>query len=118
MGKGKPFSIKGNLSKDWLAEKDRELYEGQEYVPWKLFRPIAFSLIKGKQTPDLMRIQFVHYMENGDCGGFRVQYENGGLTCMSSYTAAYFSLDKGNEQMWDEKCSEFLRKNQIISTQS
>lgn len=110
------ISIKGNLLTDWLGEEEKERYGTLEYVPWKLLRPVAFSLIKGKQIPQLMRIQFVHYMANGDCGGLRIQFENNRLVCISSYTSANFSLDKSKEQFWDENCSEFFHKNQIVST--
>lgn len=111
------FSVKGNMFPDWLDEEAKEFYGNLEYVPWKLFRPTAFSLIRGKQTPTMLRIQFVHYMENGDCGGLRVQFENRELTCMSSYTAAEFTLDKRAELLWDENCSHFLKKNNILSTE-
>lgn len=111
-----PISIKGNLLTDWLGEEEKELYGGLEYVPWKLLRPVAFSLIKGRQTPQMMKIQFVHYLPNGDCGGIRVQYENGELVCISSYTTANFSLDKSDEQIWDENCASFFLKNQVVST--
>ncbi len=110
------ISINGTLQADWLSEEERELYEGQEYVPWKLLRPLVFSLIKGKQTPQIMRIQFVHYFDNGDCGGLRIQYEKGELSCISMYTAATFTLDKSGEQVWDDQCAEFLKRNQIVST--
>ena len=43
------FSVKGNLLSDWLDEEAKERYGMSEYVPWKLFRPTAFSLIRGKQ---------------------------------------------------------------------
>ncbi len=111
------FSVKGNMFPDWLEEETKEIYGNYEYVPWKLFRPTAFSLIRGKQTPTMLRIQFVHYMENGDCGGLRVQFENRELTCMSSYTAAEFTMDKRAELLWDENCSHFLKKNKILSTE-
>lgn len=111
-----PISIKGNFFSDWLGEEERELYGTCEYVPWKVLRPLAFSLIRGKQTPQMLRINFIHTMENGDCGGLRIQYENNELVCISSYTPANFSLDKSKEQQWDENCSVFLKKNQIVST--
>lgn len=110
------ISIQGNLLHDWLGEEDRERYAGTEYVPWKLIRPMVFSLIKGRQTPKLMRIQFVHPVENGDYGGLRIQFMNNELTCISSYSSANFSLDKGKEQIWDEQCHAFFHKNQIVST--
>lgn len=110
------ISIQGNFLKDWLDTGDRALYEGMDLVPWKLLRPIAFSLIRGRQTPKMLRIQFAHYMENGDCGGLRLQYENGELVCISSYTTATFTMDKSREQIWDENCIRFLKKNQIVST--
>ncbi len=110
------ISVKGNLLTEWLTEEEKEVYGSREYVPWKLLRPLAFSLIKGEQTPQLLRIQFVHYMNNGDCGGLRIQYENNELHCISSYAPANFTLDKSSEQMWDDKCSEFFHKNRIVST--
>lgn len=112
-----PISVKGNLLTDWLSEEEKELYGDMEYVPWKLLRPLAFSLIKGKQKPRMLRIQFVHYMANGDCGGLRIQFENNELMCISSYTSASFSLDKSREQIWDDNCSEFFHKNKIVSTE-
>lgn len=110
------ISIRGNMAREWLSGEEQELYGGLEYVPWKLLRPTAFALIRGKRTPRMMRVNFVHRMENGDLGGFRIQYEKDEMICMSSYTPANFTPDKSGEQLWDEKCSDFLRKNKIIST--
>ena len=75
-----PITIKGTMSHDWLSPEDAEKYKELEYIPWKLLRPVVFELIKGKQTPDFLKIQFVYYSENGDCGGLRVQFEAGTLT--------------------------------------
>ncbi len=80
-------------------------------------RTIVLELIKGKQTPDFLKIQFVYYSENGDCGGLRVQFEAGTLTCLSTYTPAEFSLDRNAETFWDENCQAFLKKHEIVSTQ-
>lgn len=112
-----PITIKGTMSHDWLSPEDAEKYKELEYIPWKLLRPVVFELIKGKQTPDFLKIQFVYYSENGDCGGLRVQFEAGTLTCLSTYTAGGFSLDRNAETFWDENCQAFLKKHEIVSTQ-
>ena len=112
-----PITIKGTMSHDWLSPEDAEKYKELEYIPWKLLRPVVFELIKGKQTPDFLKIQFVYYSENGDCGGLRVQFEAGTLTCLSTYTPAEFSLDRKAETFWDENCQAFLKKHEIVSTQ-
>lgn len=112
-----PITIKGTMSHDWLSPEDAEKYKELEYIPWKLLRPVFFELIKGKQTPDFLKIQFVYYSENGDCGGLRVQFEAGTLTCLSTYTPAEFSLDRNAETFWDENCQAFLKKHEIVSTQ-
>lgn len=112
-----PITIKGTMSHDWLSPEDAEKYKELEYIPWKLLRPVVFELIKGKQTPDFLKIQFVYYSENGDCGGLRVQFEAGTLTCLSMYTPAEFSLDRNAETFWDENCQAFLKKHEIVSTQ-
>ena len=112
-----PITIKGTMSHDWLSPEDAEKYKELEYIPWKLLRPVVFELIKGKQTPDFLKIQFVYYSENGDCGGLRVQFEAGTLTCLSTYTPAELSLDRNAETFWDENCQAFLKKHEIVSTQ-
>lgn len=112
-----PITIKGTMSHDWLSPEDAEKYKELEYIPWKLLRPVVFELIKGKQTPDFLKIQFVYYSENGDCSGLRVQFEAGTLTCLSTYTPAEFSLDRNAETFWDENCQAFLKKHEIVSTQ-
>ena len=112
-----PITIKGTMSHDWLSPEDAEKYKELEYIPWKLLRPVVFELIKGKQTPDFLKIQFVYYSENGDCGGLRVQFEAGTLICLSTYTPAEFSLDRNAETFWDENCQAFLKKHEIVSTQ-
>ena len=112
-----PITIKGTMSHDWLSPEDAEKYKELEYIPWKLLRPVVFELIKGKQTPDFLKIQFVYYSENGDCGGLRVQFEAGTLTCLSTYTPTEFSLDRNAETFWDENCQAFLKKHEIVSTQ-
>ena len=112
-----PITIKGTMSHDWLSPEDAEKYKELEYIPWKLLRPVVFELIKGKQTPDFLKIQFVYYSENGDCGALRVQFEAGTLTCLSTYTPAEFSLDRNAETFWDENCQAFLKKHEIVSTQ-
>ena len=109
--------FQGNLRHEWLLPEEAEKYQSFEYVPWKLLRPIVFDLVKGKQTPEFMKIQFVHYRENGDCGGLRIQYEAGKLSCLSSYTSAEFSLERNQEIIWDENCLKFLSKHGIVSTQ-
>ncbi|MGN1206356.1 MAG: DUF5721 family protein [Eubacterium sp.] len=112
-----PITIKGTMSRDWLSPEDAEKYKDLEYIPWKLLRPVVFELIKGKQTPDFLKIQFVYYNENRDCGGLRIQFESGMLTWLSTYTPAEFSLDRNAETLWDENCESFLKKHSIVSTQ-
>lgn len=108
------ITIKGNMNHEWLDDNDSEIYKDSEYVPWKLLQPTVFSLIRGTKSPDILRINFMHYMENGDCGGLRIQFENNELLCISSFTNQTFSMDKGNEQMWDENCLSFLKKNNVV----
>ena len=103
-----PITIKGTMSHDWLSPEDAEKYKELEYIPWKLLRPVVFELIKGKDAG---------FFENGDCGGLRVQFEAGTLTCLSTYTPAEFSLDRNAETFWDENCQAFLKKHEIVSTQ-
>ncbi len=110
------FRIRGKLHRDWL-DTDETLEDATGLVLWQQLKTVVFSLIKGKRSPGRMRLDFCHYMENGDVGSIRLQYEREELLLFTGYMAKEFSLDRGNGQDWDENCIRFLKKYQVVSTQ-
>ena len=110
------YSINGKVNAGWLDDVAKEAYAEEEFVYWRDIRQVIFSLIKGENTPELLRIQFVSHDSAGGSRGLRIQFEDGNLSVMSTYTPREFSLDKTAERLWDENVENFIKK--IISTQS
>lgn len=110
------FCVEGKLHGEWL-DSDERPEDTMEFVLWKQLKPIVFSLIKGKKPPGSMRLDFCHYMKNGDVGSIRVQYEKEELLLYTGYMERNFSLDKGSAEEWDENCLGFIKKNNVVSTQ-
>ena len=106
----------GKRNDEWFDTDERE-QEASGLVLWQQLKPIVFSLIKGTKTPQKLKIDFCHYMENGDVGSLRVQYEKDELLLFTGYMQREFSLDKVKQQEWDDNCIQFVRKNNITSTQ-
>ncbi|MCH5252260.1 MAG: hypothetical protein J1F22_04740 [Lachnospiraceae bacterium] len=113
------FHAGGKLHPEWFDTEERreqEKTDVPEIVTWQQLKPYIFSLIKGKKTPEKLRIDFCHYMENGDCGSLRIQYEKEELIVFTGYMQKEFSLDKEKKIEWDENCLKFIQKNEITST--
>ena len=50
------FTIDGRIRKGYFMEQELEEKGIGELSPWKLVRPVCFSLIKGKRLPESFRI--------------------------------------------------------------
>ena len=71
---------------------------------------MIFELIRGKKTPEVFKVDFCHYLGNGDAGSLRMQYEKGELFLYTGYMQKEFSMDKAGQQTWDDNCRNFLRE--------
>lgn len=110
------FQTNGKLHSEWF-DTDERLEDGTGLVIWQQLKPMIFSIIKGKKTPEKIQIDFCHYMENGDCGSLRIQYEKEQLLLFTGYMQKEFSLNQEKKTEWDDNCIQFIRKNKIASTQ-
>ncbi len=110
------FQTDGKRHDAWY-DTDEKVDDPIGLVIWQQLKPYVFLWIKGKRVPEKMRIDFCHYMGNGDVGSLRIQYEQEKLQVFTGYMQKEFSLDKENQREWDENCRQFLQKNKIVSTQ-
>lgn len=110
------FQIDGTRHDAWY-DTDEKMEDATGLVLWQQLKPYVFTWIKGKRVPEKMCLDFCHYMANGDVGSIRIQYEQERLQIFTGYMQKEFSLDRGNQQEWDENCIQFIRKNGIVSTQ-
>lgn len=110
------FQTDGRRHDEWF-DTDERIEDASGLTTWQQLKPVIFTLIKGKKTPEKLRIDFCHYMSNGDVGSLRVQFEKEELLVFTGYMQNEFTLSKEKQQEWDENCIRFIRKNGIVSTQ-
>ena len=103
------FQIDGKRHDEWF-DTDERTEDTSSQVLWKQLRPVIFSLIRGKKTPEVFKVDFCHYLGNGDVGSLRMQYERGELFLFTGYMQKEFSLNKEAQQSWDDNCRNFLRE--------
>lgn len=110
------FRTDGTRHEEWFDTDEKE-EDSTGLIMWQVLKPYVFEWIKGKKTPNKIKIDFCHYMSNGDVGSIRVQYEKEQLLLFTGYMQKEFSLDKSSQQQWDDNCLQFIKKNEIVSTQ-
>ena len=127
------FTIDGRIRKGYFMEQELEEKGIGELSPWKLVRPVCFSLIKGKRLPESFRItlqlpgarveQFLQSVQPDfkaeQVSGLylNIRYEEQKLCCVTGTSLNVFTLDRKIEQEWDETVKRFLRKREIVYTE-
>lgn len=108
------YSIDGKYNKNWFenGEKDQE---ASGLITWLEIKPMVYQMIRGHRTPEKMKIDFCHYMPDGDVASIRIEYQDDQLRFYTGYMQKEFTLNKEKQQEWDENCLLFFKKNQIIS---
>ena len=56
---GCSFTIDGKLNTQFYSEDELDTMPSSKYSSWKSIKPFAFSIIKGKKVPELLKITFV-----------------------------------------------------------
>ena len=123
------FSIDGRIHKEFYKDSDEpEASSDSEFSGWSKIRPIALSLIKGRQTP--LGFKFILHLGNDkktellkdadmDISpdqlslGINIRYSQGEVIITTGVSYAIFTLDKSAEKAWDEYIPSFLESNDI-----
>ena len=95
-----------------------------KYSSWKSIKPFAFSIIKGKKVPELLKITFVlpetvvaklileHDLNfDPDCvnGLFlNVRYQDGSVTMTTASSLSTFTLDRSLDEAFEKYILSFL----------
>lgn len=127
------FTIDGRIRRGYFTEQ--ETAEGQigSLSPWRLIRPVCFSLIKGKRLPESFRItlqlsadrveDFLQSVQPEfkaeQVGGLylNIRYEEQVLHCVTGISLNVFTLDRRIEQGWDGEVKRFLKEKEIAYTE-
>ena len=123
------FTIDGRIHKEFYKDSDEaEGALNNEFSNWAKIRPIALSLIKGKQTP--LGFKFIlHFsdsdklalLQNADMDispdqislGINLRFSQGEVIITTGVSYNIFTLDKSAEKAWDEYIPSFLELNGI-----
>lgn len=125
------YTIDGSLHPDFYDAGEAELIKAQEqtHIAWSEVRPICFSLIKGKRTPlyfkivfQLERMEVAQFLDANrfsqnvdDIFGLYLncQFDGNCLTCVTGTSLRFFTMDKSVDCAWDDKITEFFKRQQI-----
>ena len=99
------FIIDGTWNGNW-GEKNGA------YIKWEQIRPYIVQIIKGKQTPDYMKLVLLRQDDSGT-GYLNVFFEGQKLWLTTTYQPDEFVLDCSLEQEFCERTEGFLKKNHI-----
>ncbi len=124
------FMIDGHIHREYYTEEEWEELTEKSISRWASVRPICFQMIKGKKTPESMKLIFKMAesavekllgksglpFQSSDVEGlfFNVRYDNKKLTLTSGVSMRMFTMDKSLEQFWEQRLEGFLKQAEIV----
>lgn len=126
---GCAYVINGRRNKEWYSNEELSELPEPDYMQFLEQRPFLYQLIKGKKTPQSMKIVLLLSGENvkkllegigrlaeADSieGLFlNIRYEKGEVKLVTGSSFKVFTLDKTIEREWDDSLKRFLRHCEI-----
>lgn len=127
------FVIDGHIREEYYTKEEWEQLAEKKVSRWKELRPLCFQMIKGKKTPESMKLVF-RMADSGveklliqsgltfqltDVEGlfFNVRYENDKLQLTSGVSMKLFTMDKSLERFWEQRLQGFLKQAEIVCEQ-
>ena len=114
---GCSYTIDGKLNTDFYNEDELNSMPSARYTSWKNIKPFAFSIIKGRKVPELLKITFVlpeavvaklildtDLNFDPDCvnGLFlNVRYQDGSVTMTTASSLSTFTLDRSLDEAFE-----------------
>lgn len=126
---GCAYEIHGRRNKDWYSKEELSSLSSPEYMSFSEQRLFLYQLIKGKKTPQSMKltlllsaqnaVQLLERIGRGEESGtleglfLNIRYEKGEVKLITGSSFNVFTLDKTIEREWDESLRIFLRHHKI-----
>lgn len=123
------FVIDGHIREEYYTREEWEELAEKNISRWSSLRPLCFQMIKGKKTPQSMKLVFKLAdsgteklieqsglpFSSGDVEGFffNVRYESQKLKLTGGVSMKLFTMDKTLEQFWDQRLESFLKQAEI-----
>ncbi len=118
------YSFDGHINYDFYPEEEREEQRKYEYQPWSEFKKQALDLIKGKNTPILMKFMFMLKPEkalemlskelpDADFSSLKgllviLKYENGAITLTTGTSYDTFVMSHDTDHVWDNNIKKYF----------
>lgn len=123
------FVIDGHIREEYYTKEEWEELAEKKISRWGSLRPLCFQMIKGKKTPESMKL-VLRMADSGveklleksglpfqvtDVEGlfFNVRYENQKLMLTSGVSMRLFTMDKSLERFWEQKLEGYLKQAEI-----
>lgn len=105
---------------------------GSEYLSYQEMRPLLLNHIRGKKTPQMIRMTLslpaeklekrtenAFAAEKSEIEHFllNIRFDRQGLTLITGVSYRKFSMEKDKERLWDDYLKEFLIKEEIAFEQ-
>ncbi len=126
---GCSYVIKGRRNKEWYSSEELSQLSERDYMQFSEQRPFLYQLIKGKKTPQSMKLVLLLSEEGtrkvlGQIGRegeadtveglfLNIRYEKGEVRLITGSSFHVFTLDKTIEREWDDSLKGFLRRAEI-----
>lgn len=126
------MTLSGHRNAEWYDTQVWEMMEEdfREWMQWGEIKNMVFSYIKGKRSPDQMRISFQAgrkmaenmlketgvwemYCRYQPTLFFQIRYYKNNLILVTGISFSEFHMDKTIEKAWDESVIGWLKKGQI-----
>lgn len=121
------FQINGKRNLNWFDEKENQL---PNLLYWREARGFLFDCIKGKKTPEYMKISlkasseaagkllensgvYSRYLNEKPDMYIQIKFDKGELTMVTCITHKEFTMDKTLDIGWDDAVKEWIRTLKI-----
>lgn len=128
---GCSYVINGRRNKGWYSKEELSELAEKEYMRFSEQRPFLYQLIKGKKTPQSMKLVLLLSEENTrkileEIGReqemdmveglfLNIRYEKGEVHLITGSSLRVFSMDKTIERQWDDSLRKFLQNYEIAA---
>lgn len=123
------FEINGKRNLDWYDDDEKE-NQLPDLLYWGEARDFLFNYIKGKKTPEYMKISLKashraakkilensgvlsKYLSEMPDMYLQIKFEKGELTMVTGITHREFTMDKTLDRGWDDAVREWIRTLKI-----
>lgn len=112
------FIIEGKRNMAYYTAEETET-PLSAYVRWEEMRPFVFQALKGNRLPRAVKLVFslpeekLTALPNTKAAFLNLLFKENQILCTTAVSPLSFSLDRRDEQLWEEYVLKFFKKHSI-----